>query len=163
MTLTVHKARETALADGRMYTMLYDVRFKLNNVISHYRDDWYWASWKYLEIEKQHIHQNNVRLLWINGMNHTQNLPHGFDLLQQSLFRDWNIINERLISCVPAFICTREAFFRGGELNINAMLKAFMLPSLFVTVTFSEWWKEFIAILQRATAGTVNPLPTDFP
>ena len=68
--------------------MLHDARFKLNNVISHYRDDWYWASWKYLEIEKQRIHQNNARLLRIDRMNRTQNIPQGFDLLQQSLYGD---------------------------------------------------------------------------
>ena len=43
------------------------------------------------------------------------------------------------------------------------MLKAFTLPSLFVTITFSERWKEFINILRRAAAGTANPNPTDFP
>src|SRR5579859_744611 len=143
--------------------MLYDARFKLNNVISHYRDDWYWASWKYLEIEKQRIHQNNARLLRIDRTNRTHHLPDGFDLLQQSLFGDWNIINERLTNSVPAFIRTGEAFFLTGELNINAMLKAFTLPGLFVTVTFSERWREFQNILRSVSGGTDNFMPTDFP
>src|SRR5579859_1502683 len=142
--------------------MLYDARFKLNNVISHYRDDWYWASWKYLEIEKQRIHQNNARLLRIDRTNRTHHLPDGFDLLQQSLFGDWNIINERLTNSVPAFIRTGEAFFLTGELNINAMLKAFTLPGLFVTVTFSERWREFQNILRSVSGGTDNFVPTDF-
>ena len=42
------------------------------------------------------------------------------------------------------------------------MLRAFGLPILFVTTTFSERWKEYQKILQR-TSGGENPNPTDFP
>lgn len=147
MTLISYSCREEAIGERRTHTMLYDARFKLNNVISHFRDDWHWAAWKYLEIEKQRIHQNNARLLRIDRTNRTQKLPSGFDLLQYSLFGDWNIIDERLTNSVPAFIRTGESFFRNGELRVNAMLKAFDLSGLFVTTTFSEGWKEFQIIL----------------
>jgi len=83
-----NRGREEVIADRRSHTMLYDARFKLNNVISVYRDDWYWAAWKYLEIEKQRIHQNNARLLRIDHTNRDRRLPSGFDLLQYSLFGD---------------------------------------------------------------------------
>jgi Helitron helicase-like domain at N-terminus len=102
-------------------------------------------------------------LLRIDRTNRTHHLPNGFDLLQQSLFGNWNIINERLTNSIPAFIRTGESFFVIGKLNINAMLKAFTLPGLFVTVTFSERWKEFQNILRNASGGTDNFVPTDFP
>jgi DNA replication protein DnaC len=161
-TLTKASLHENEISARWTHTMLYDARFKLNNVISVYRDDWYWSAWKYLEVEKQRIHQNNARLLRIDRTNRDQRLPCGFDLLQYSLFGDWNIINERLTGSVPAFIRTGEAFFRNGELNINAMLKAFTLPGLFITTTFSEQWKEYQAILEKV-AGNNHGNPTDFP
>jgi DNA replication protein DnaC len=158
----MYSRRKEALEQKRTQTMLYDAKMKLNNVIGYYRNDWHWPSWKYLEIEKQRVHQNNARLLRADRMNRTRNLPTGSDLLQQSMFGDWNNIDERISSSIPAFIRTGESFFRAAELNINAMLKAFTLPALFITLTFSERWEQFQNILQNA-AGIGNPLPTDFP
>lgn len=78
------------------------------------------------------------------------------------MFGDWNNVDKRIISSVPAFIHIEEAFFRAAEFNINAMLKAFGLPGLFITLTFSERWEQFQDILRNA-AEVGNPLSTDFP
>ena len=121
-----------------MLMMLYDVKFKLNNVIRHFHNDWHWLSWKYLEIEKQRIHQNSAHLLRVDHMNRARNLPVGSDLLQQSMFGDWNNIDEHVSSIFPSFIHTGDSYFHMVEANINAMLWAVRLSGLFVTVTFSE-------------------------
>jgi len=118
----MYSRRKEALEQKRTQTMLYDAKMKLNNVIGYYRNDWHWPSWKYLEIEKQRVHQNNARLLRADRMNRTRNLPTGSDLLQQSMFGDWNNIDERISSSIPAFIRTGESFFRAAELNINRTL-----------------------------------------
>ena len=141
--------------------MLSDAKIKLNSVISHFRDDWHWPSWIYLEIEKKRIHQNTARLLRIDRYNHIYDLPTGTDLLQQSMFGSWNMIDERVTSTIPEFVRTGDTFFHKAESNINAMLKAFGLPSLFITVTFSERWEQFQQILHRIAGPSF--LPTDHP
>ncbi len=118
--------------------MLSDAKIKLNSVMPHFHQDWYWPSWTYLEIEKKWIHQNTAHLLRTDRMNHVHHLPTGMDLLHQSMFGSWNMINEHITPTIPAFIHTRDSFFHNAESNINAMLKAFSLPSLFITLTFSE-------------------------
>ena len=121
-----------------MLMMLYDAKFKLNNVIRHFHNDWHWLSWKYLEIEKQRIHQNSAHLLRMDHMNRARNLTVESDLLQQSMFGDWNNIDEHVSSTLPTFIQTGDSYFHMMEANINAMLWAVRLSGLFVTVTFSE-------------------------
>lgn len=74
--LIVSSRRKEALHERRTQIMLYDTKVKLNNVVSHYRNDWHR---KYLEIEK---HQNSARLLRVDRMNRAQNLSTGSDLLQ---------------------------------------------------------------------------------
>jgi hypothetical protein len=91
-----------------------------------------------LEIKKKWIHQNTVCLLRTDRFNHIYDLPTGTDLLQQSMFGSWNMIDERVTSTIPGFIYTGDTFFYKAESNINVMLKAFGLSSLFITVTFSE-------------------------
>ena len=161
------------MSDETFASMAQDAKIKLNSVIPHFRNDIYWPSWIYLEVESRRVFQNSRRLLKGDGTNRVHNRPTGDQLLQQSMFGDWNIINEKISSTLPAFIWTGEPFFRNAESNIEAMLKSFSLPQLFVTITFSESWPEFQAIIHRAeqrrTLGWAeehrqqNPLPTDFP
>ena len=140
--------------------MLYDAKIKLNNFVRHFRDDWHWPSWKYLEIEKQRVHQNTRRLLPADDTNRARERPTGSDLLQQSMFGSWNIINERITSTIPSFIRTGETFFHTVQLNINAMLKAFILPTIFATITFFERWPQFQEILHRISG--IDSVPTNF-
>jgi len=153
--------------------MAQDAKIKLNSIIPHFRSDIYWPSWIYLQAESRRIFQNSQRLLKGDSMNRAHNRPTGDQLLQQSMFGDWNIINEKISATLPAFIRTGEPFFRNAELNINALLKSFLLPQLFVTLTFSEHWPQFQGILHQAQENrqrdwgaarqSPNLLPTDFP
>jgi hypothetical protein len=126
--------------------------------VPYFRDNHYWAAWKYLEIEKQRIHQNLNRLVKTDKMNRSTQRPTGAQLLQQSMYGTWNIIDEQLTSTIPAFIRTGDTYFHRAESNINTMLKAFNLPQLFITLTFSEKWPQLIDIL-----GGKNNLCTNYP
>ena len=119
-------------------SMAQDAKIKLNSIIPHFRSNINWQSWIYLQAESCRIFQNSQRLLKGDSMNRAHNRPTGDQLLQQSMFGDWNIINEKISATLPAFIRTGEPFFRNAELNINALLKSFLLPQLFLTLTFSE-------------------------
>lgn len=118
--------------------MLSDAKIKLNSIISHFHQNLYWPNWIYLEIEKKWIHQNTARLLRTDQMNHVHHLSMETDLLHQNMFGSWNMIDEHITSTIPAFIHIGDSFFHNTESNINAMLKAFSLSSLFITLTFSE-------------------------
>src|SRR5271155_1479522 len=49
----------TRTEQGRLqYTRHMDVKNKLSSVSSAFRDDWYWPSWAYQEIEATRIFQN---------------------------------------------------------------------------------------------------------
>jgi hypothetical protein len=89
------------------------------------------------------------------------NRPNGAQLLQQSMFGVWNIINEQVTSTIPMFIRTGDSYFKSAESNINAMLKSFGLPQLFITMTFSEQWPDLRNIMLRI-AGP-DTLCTDHP
>ena len=150
-----------------------NAKIKLNSIIPHFRHDIYWPSWIYLEIESRRIFQNSQRLLKQDKIDRMQNRPSGAQLLQQSMFGDWNIINEKVTGTLPAFIRTGESYFRNAESNVAAMVNAFGLPQLFVTLTFSESWPDFRCRIERALQflnsftsrpqPSQHPLPTDFP
>ncbi|KAN0081979.1 hypothetical protein V8E54_003277 [Elaphomyces granulatus] len=70
------------------YTRHMDVKLKLASINRVFRDDWYWPSWSYPEIETTRIFQNTQRL--INNKNRTaiDNRMPQYEILQQrSLMR----------------------------------------------------------------------------
>ena len=109
----------------------------------------------------QRIHQNTNRLFKIDATNRERNRPTGAQLLQQSMFGVWNIVNEQITSTIPSFIRTGDSYFKAGESNINAMLKSFGLPQLFITMTFSERWPDLQDIMSQVSGPTT--LCTDHP
>jgi hypothetical protein len=152
--------------------MAENAKIKLNSVIPHFRHDIYWPSWIYLEIESRRIFQNSQRLLKRDKIDGLQNRPSGTQLLQQSMFGNWNIINEKIASTIPAFIRTGDSYFRNAESNIAAMVKAIGLRQLFITLTFSERWPQFLKRIQRSheflcsfmsDPSSQRPIPTNFP
>jgi Helitron helicase-like domain at N-terminus len=172
----VHRDGEessNSMSESPAISLLEDTRIKLNSAIPYFRNDWYWAAFMYLEIEKRRIHQNSARLHRLGNANRASNRPTGAELLRRSLFGNWNIIDEKIGSTLPAFIRTGDTFFANAESNINAMNKAFGKPKLFVTLTFSERWEQFQRIIQRAqdvlsalsgvSSSDGPPLPSDFP
>ena len=153
--------------------MAENAKIKLNSIIPHFHHDIYWPSWVYLEIEGHQIFQNSQQLLKRDKIDRLQNRPSGAQLLQQSMFGDWNTVNEKITATLPAFIHTEDSYFHNAESNIATMVNAFRLPQLFMTLTFSEHWPDFcrriehsLQILNSFTTHpqpSQRPLPTDFP
>jgi hypothetical protein len=83
------------------------------------------------------------------------------DLLQQSTYGPWSVINEKLTTTMPHFIRTGDNYFIENERKIKAMLNAYGIPTLFITITFSERWPIYKRIL--ATTGSGNQLPSNRP
>jgi len=108
--------------------MAKNAKIKLNSIIPHFHHDIYWPSWVYLEIEGHQIFQNSQRLLKRDKIDRLQNRPSGAQLLQQSMFGDWNTVNEKITATLPAFIHTRDSYFHNAESNIATMVNAFGLP-----------------------------------
>lgn len=122
----------------RDYTQYMDVKMKLNSINPVFRNDWYWPAWAYQEMEARRILQNNARIV----NNRTRQaidgrLPQN-QLLQQSAYGTFSIINEAITSVIPASIRSGEAYFHEKEAMVNAMKQSTGLPKLFVTLTFND-------------------------
>jgi hypothetical protein len=146
--------------NGRsIYTRHMDVKKKLASINSIFRDDWYWPSWAYQEIETTRIFQNTQRL--INNKTRTAldgRLPQ-HEILQQSSYGTVSIINEAITQTIPGSIRTGESYFLGKERLVNSVTMNCGLPQLFITLTFNERWEEFYNILQH----TSTRVPSNHP
>jgi hypothetical protein len=142
-------------------TLLQDTQRKLNSAISHFREDHYWPAWIYMEIEAIRIFQNNQRIISSRTRQSLDRRMPASDLLQQSAYGPWSVINEKLTTTIPHFIRTGDTYFIEGGRKVNAMLNAYKTPNLFITTTFSERWAAYQKIL--ATTGSGNQLPSDRP
>jgi Helitron helicase-like domain at N-terminus len=146
-----HFARGERGENGRStYTRYMDVKRKLASINRVFRDDWYWPSWSYQEIETTRIFQNTQRL--INNKNRTaiDNRIPQHEILQQSNYGTQNIINETVSHTIPGSIRTGESYFQGKERLVNSVISNRELPQLFVTLTFNDTWSEFQTILWNA-------------
>jgi len=141
------------------YTRHMDVKLKLASINRVFREDWYWPSWSYQEIETTRIFQNTQRL--INNKNRTaiDNRMPQYEILQQSNYGTNRIINEALSHTIPGSIRTGESYFQDKERLVNSVLSSRGLPALFVTLTFNDTWAEFVHILRNAS----STLPSDNP
>jgi len=83
------------------------------------------------------------------------------ELLQQSTYGPWSVINEKLTTAIPHFIRTGSTYFAENEQKTKAMLGAYGISTLFVTLTFSEQWPAYQKII--ASTGSRNTLPSDRP
>ena len=142
-------------------TLLQNVQQKLNGAISHFREDHYWPGWAYMEIEAIRILQNNQRIVSGRTRQALDRRMPAFDLLQQSTYGPWSVINEKLTTAIPHFIRTGSSYFIENERKVKAMLGAYNIPSLFITLTFSEQWPAYKKII--ASTGSKNTLPSDRP
>ena len=146
---------------GDNQTLLKDAQAKLNSVIPHFREDHYWPPYTYLRIEERRIMQNSNRLLSAQKKSQYHNRVTISDLLTQSAYGDWSILNESITTAIPAQLRTGDTYFQQGLAKINAMMETFGLPSLFLTVTFSERWPEYRQILRDF--GSRDSLPSNRP
>ena len=142
-------------------TLLQNVQQKLNGTISHFREDHYWPGWAYMEIEAIRILQNNQRIVSGRTRQALDRRMPASDLLQQSIYGPWSVINEKLTTSIPYFIRTGSSYFIENERKVKAMLGAYGIPSLFITLTFSEQWPAYQKII--ASTGSKNTLPSDRP
>jgi hypothetical protein len=142
-------------------TRLQDAQRKLNSVISHFRDDHYWPGYIYMEVEAIRIFQNNQRIVSCRIRQYQDRRMPASDLLQQSTYGPWSVINEKLTTAMPNFIRTGDSYFIDNERKIRAMLHTYEIPTLFITLTFSERWPAYQAFL--ATTGPASSLPSDRP
>jgi hypothetical protein len=136
-----------------------DVKKKLNSINPAFRDDWYWPSWAYQEVERTRIFQNTQRL--INNKTRQaidRRLPQ-HELLQQSSYGTTSIINEIITNVIPASIRTGESYFLEKERLVNSVISTYGLPQLFVTLTFNESWPEFCDILRTTSTGIASNHP----
>jgi hypothetical protein len=88
----------------REYTQFKDVKMKLNSVNPVFRRDWYWPGWAYQEMEARRINQNNFRM--VNSRTRQaidRRLPQ-YQLLQQSAYGTFSIINEAITTVIPTSI-----------------------------------------------------------
>jgi hypothetical protein len=75
------------------------------------------------------------------------------------------MIDESITTTLPSFIRTGDTYFNEKLLHINAMMREFQLPSLFITLTAAESkWTHLKDILKstddRNTMPTNRPLHT---
>ena len=61
-----------------------------------------------------------------------------FDLLQQSIYSPWLVINKKLTTSIPYFIRTSSSYFIENKQKVKAMLRAYGILLLFITLTFFE-------------------------
>jgi hypothetical protein len=122
----------------RQYTYQMDVKRKLNSVNPVFRNDWYYPGFAYQEMESRRIHQNNFRLV-NNRIRQAidRRLPH-HQLLQQSNYGTFSVVNEAITNVIPASIRTSETYFHERKAMLNSLVQASGLPSLFITLTFNE-------------------------
>jgi hypothetical protein len=134
---------------------------RLNFAISHFRDDHYWSTWTYMEVEAVRIFQNTQRLVTGQTKRTLDGRLTCNELLRKSEYGAWSIVNEALTTTIPQFIRTGDTFFIQAESRIKAMMSTYQIPSLFVTVTFSERWPKYVEIL--AQTGNHDTLPSNRP
>jgi hypothetical protein len=103
------------------YTRHMDVKRKLASIN---RDDWYWPSWSYQEIETMRIFQNTQRLISNKTRTAIDNRLPQHEILQQSNYGAQNIINETLSHTIPASIRTGESYFQSKERLVNSVISS---------------------------------------
>ncbi|KAH8586719.1 hypothetical protein B0O99DRAFT_602268 [Bisporella sp. PMI_857] len=124
-----------------------DLKRKLNSIISRFRDDWYWPAYAYMEVEATRIFQHNCRIVSGRTRQALDGRMPNPELLQQSAYGPWSVINEKLTTTMPGFIRTGESYFLENERKIKAMLDTYNIPTLFVTITFNERWEPYTRLL----------------
>jgi hypothetical protein len=142
-------------------TFLQHIKMRINGILSHYREDHYYPFWAYQEIEARRIFYNKQRIISsLTKQTLDRRLP-GMDLLQQSQYGNYSIINEKLTTTIPEVIRTGDTYFQFNEQKVKTMMSTFGTPTLFMTLTFSEAWPGYQSFL--ATTGSRNKLPSDRP
>ena len=126
-----------------------DPRFRLHS---------YWPHYSYLRLEKIRNHQNSMRLWRQKQSDKIYRSPTAAELITNSVYSGKRIINETKTITLPTFIRTGDTYFNEKLLHINAMIREYGLPSLFITLTAAETkWTHLKDILKSTDNKDTNP------
>src|ERR1700752_2652177 len=90
----------------------------------------------------------------------TLRLPPASDLITRSVYTGKRMIDETKTITLPSFIRTGETYFNEKLLHINAMMREYNLPSLFITLTAAETrWTHLKDILK--STDNKDTIPTN--
>ena len=98
----------------------------------------YWPSYSYLRFEKLRNHQNVMRIWCQDQYDKIHQPPRAAELTARSVYTGKYIIDESKTTTLPTFVRTGETYFHEKLLHVNAMMREYGLPSLFVTLTMAE-------------------------
>ena len=91
-----------------------------------------------MEIEAIRILQNNQRIVSGRTRQALDRRMPAHDLLQQSIYGPWLVINEKLTTSIPYFIQIGSTYFIKNKQKVNAILSAYRIPTVFIILTFLE-------------------------
>ena len=88
--------------------------------------------------------------------------PTASELITRSVYSGRRMIDESITTTLPSFIRIGDTYFNEKLLHINAMIREYRLPSLFITLTTAESkWTHLKDILKSTDNG--NAIPTNRP
>ena len=134
------------------------IKHRLLCVDARFRLHPYWPYYSYLRLEKLRNHQNTMRLWRQKQSDKIYRSPTAAELITQSVYSGKRIIDEAKTTTLPTFIRTGDTYFHEKLLHVNAMIKEYGLPSLFITLTMAETkWSHLKTILQSTDNGDATP------
>ncbi|GBC10072.1 hypothetical protein RclHR1_09310007 [Rhizophagus clarus] len=141
------------------------IKHRLLCVDSRFHLHPYWPHYSYLRLEKLRNHQNTMRLWRQKQSDKIYRPPTAAELITHSVYSGKRTIDETKTTTLPSFIRTGDTYFNEKLLHINAMIREYKLPSLFITLTAAESkWTHLKDILKstdnKDTVPTNRPLHT---
>lgn len=134
------------------------IKYRLLCVDSRFRLHPYWPHYSYLRLEKLRNHQNTTLLWRQKQSDKIFRPPTASELITHSVYSGNRIVDETKTITLPSFIRTGETYFNEKLLHINAMMREYNLPSLFITLTAAETkWTHLKDILKSTDNRDTNP------
>jgi hypothetical protein len=134
------------------------IKHHLLCIDSRFRLHPYWPHYSYLRLEKLRNHQNTMRFWRQKQSDKIYRSPTAAELITNSMYSGKRMINETKTITLPTFIRTGDTYFNEKLLHVNAMMREYKLPSLFITLTAAETkWTHLKDILKSTDNKDTNP------
>jgi len=134
------------------------IKHRLLCVDPRFRLHPYWPHYSYLRLEKLRNHQNTMRLWRQKQSDRILRPPTASELITHSVYSGKRMFDETKTITLPSFIRTGETYFNEKLLHVNAMMREYNLPSLFITLTAAETkWSHLKDILRSTDNRDTNP------
>ena len=134
------------------------IKHRLLCVDPRFRLHPYWPHYSYLRLEKLRNHQNTMRIWRQRESDKMYRPPTASELITRSVYSGNRMIDETKTITLPSFIRTGETYFNEKLLHVNAMMREYGLPSLFITLTAAETkWSHLKDILKSTDNKDTNP------